>query len=106
MLPHVRAHHLIVHLVFKQCGLSAALEDVIEPLIAKLRHVQLRYRVQFIPSQNFKEVLPEHPYRSTVTSEVVVRADDQIMFGLRIVFVMLLEVIEGASGSSEIIAGC
>ncbi len=83
VLPDVRAHHLIVHLVLQQCRLWRALEDVVEPLVSKLAEVSQRHRIDFVSAQYVRGVT-ESGDQSTLSEHVIVGTDDQIIFRIQV----------------------
>jgi len=73
-------------------------------LVAKLSEVDLRHRVGRVALQDV-EGIAQAAERPALAADVVVGTDEQIMLGVRKVFVMLDEVVESADLAVVVIAG-
>ncbi len=102
MPPNIRARHLIIHVVREERRLGASLENVVEPRIAKLQQIDFCDRVQFVSIKGI-DISAEHVLCPALSAEVVVRADQQIVLGTWVVFVMLTPVVNGRSRSTGVV---
>ncbi len=79
-----------------------AFEDVVEPLVAKLCEVNERDRVPLQSRQRIGGVAQQPDY-SKLRLDMVIRTDEEVVFGHGIVLLVLAEVVNAGSWPAVVI---